>query len=67
MVLNWALQKAISIGVFLIERKKNHAAIDKAVDEYKEAGTAAGLTPEQKAKEQQDAFEKLADIANRKP
>lgn len=65
--LNWLLKQAINLAAFLIKQKIRHAEADKALKEYKEAGTKPGLTPEQIAKEQEDAFEKLADTVNKRP
>lgn len=64
--LNWLIQQAVNIGVYLIQMKIRHAAAEKALKDYLEAGTKPGLSPEEIAKEQEDAFEKLADTVNKR-
>lgn len=64
----YAVEAAINWVLGLIAKLKTGAwkkEVDKATEAVKEAGTNPELTPEQKAKEQEDAFNKLNNTVNR--
>lgn len=64
-LLSYGVEKAIAaIKLYFQQqaiKKDREASLKKALDEYQKAGTTPGLTPEQKAKEQEDAFKKYSD------
>lgn len=55
----WLQEKAIE--------KKRASTAKQALDNYLAAGKSPELTPEQKAKEQEDAFEKLTTTVRNLP
>lgn len=68
-IIQWLLSdlivKAISaIKLYITDwanKRDREAAANKALDDFKEAGTAPELTPEQRAKEIEDAALKLSN------
>ena len=65
LIQKYIINKVLAWAAWAFERWQRNLEIDKAAEKLKEAGTKPELTPEQKAKEQEDAFDKLHDTVNK--